>query len=297
MVGSSNIDMVVMTDRIPLPGETVMGNKFVMAGGGKGANQAVAAARLCADVTFVARLGSDVFGDQSIEKLSNEDIDCRFVTRDAETPSGVALIFVDGNAENCIVVAPGANETLKPEHVVQAKGTIEGADVLITQFEVPLETVAEAVEIAHAAGVKVILNPAPARELPKELLSMVDVLTPNETEAAILAGMEPSDAIDPEKVGRKLLDLGVGAVVMTLGSKGALIVTNDGAEMVPSQKVEPVDTTAAGDAFNGGLAVALAEGRSLTDAARFGAKAAAIAVTRVGAQPSLATRAEVDAIA
>lgn len=295
VIGSSNTDMVVMTPKIPTPGETVMGSEFAMVGGGKGANQAVAAARLGAEVTFVARIGSDVFGNRAIEDFRKEGIRTDFVTTDAEAPSGVALIFVDKVGENVIVVAPGANNRLMPSHIEDAKSAIEDADVIVMQLETPVETVAAAAEIAKKSGTKVILNPAPARELPASLIAMVDILTPNETEAAILAGLESTDGMDPEKIGRKLLDMGVGAVVMTLGSQGAMIVTENGATHIPAPKVTPVDTTAAGDAFNGALAVALAEGKGLDEAAKFAAKSAAISVTRRGAQPSLASRAEVNA--
>jgi ribokinase len=297
VVGSSNTDMAVLTPRIPVPGETVMGGDFMMVGGGKGANQAVAAARLGADVTFVARVGNDVFGEQAIESFKKDGIRTDYVTMDDQAPSGVALIFVDEGAENVIVVAPGANNRLQPEHVEMARAEIETADALVMQLEIPIETVTAAADIARRAGTKVILNPAPARELPKSLLGMVDVLTPNETEAALLAGLSTTDVMKPEEIGRKLLDMGVGAVVMTLGSQGALVVIKDEATRIPALKVEAVDTTAAGDAFNGALAVALAEGKSLVEAAQFAVKSAALSVTKAGAQPSLPTRQEVEAFA
>jgi ribokinase len=297
VVGSSNTDMVVMTPRIPSPGETVIGGEFVMVGGGKGANQAVAAARLGAEVTFVARVGSDVFGSRAVEDFRREGIKTEFIGVDEGARSGVALIFVDEKGENVIVVAPGANGRLAPEHIEQARCPIEQSDVLIVQLEVPVETVAAAAEIAHRGATKVILNPAPAQDLPKSLLAMVDVLTPNETEAARLVGLESLDGTDPEEVGRELLAMGVGAVVMTLGSQGALIVTADEMSRVEAPKVDPVDTTAAGDAFSGALGVALAEGKSLKAAAEFATRVAAISVTRLGAQPSLPTRAEVDSFA
>lgn len=292
VVGSSNTDMVVKTDRIPMPGETVIGGDFVMAGGGKGANQAVAAARLGAEVTFVARLGRDVFGDQAIEGFQHDGINTEYVTRDKDTPSGVALIFVDANGENVIVVAPGANDRLQPEHVQQARKAFDSADVLLVQLEVPLDTVTAAVSMAKETGTTVILNPAPARELPDSLLKMVDVLTPNETEAARLSGVDPT-TMEPGEVGENLLALGVQTVVMTLGAQGGIIITRDGALHFEALKVDAVDTTAAGDAFSGALAVALAEGKDLKDAAGFAAKVAALSVTRMGAQPSLPTRQEV----
>jgi ribokinase len=294
VVGSSNTDMVVMTPKIPAPGETVIGGNFMMAGGGKGANQAFAATRLCADVTFIARVGMDMFGEQAIENLKRDGIRTDYISRDNEAPSGVALIFVDKNAENIIAVAPGANDRLSSEHILQAQEAIEVADVVIMQLEIPIKTVEVAAKIAHESGTKVILNPAPAQDLPLSLLKMVDVLTPNETEAALLTGLPSTDGIRPEEAGKKLLDLGVGAVVMTLGAKGALIVTKDYIKNVTAPKVDAVDTTAAGDAFNGALAVALAEGSDLEAAVKFAVNAAALSVTKIGAQPSLATRSEVD---
>lgn len=286
--------MVVATPRIPAPGETVMGSEFAMVGGGKGANQAVAAARLGADVTFIARVGDDVFGKRAIEDFRAEGIRTDFVTIDTNAPSGVALIFVDETAENVIVVAPGANNELRPQQISDARKAIEDADTVVMQLEVPIVTVEEAAKHAQKSGTKVILNPAPAQDLPASLISLVDILTPNETEAARLAGLKSTDGMDPEEIGKKLLDMGVGAVVMTLGAKGALIITPEGSTSVAAHKVQPVDTTAAGDAFNGALAVALAEGKSLVEATEFAVKAAAISVTRRGAQPSLARRSEVE---
>lgn len=296
VVGSSNTDMVVKTDYIPKPGETVIGGDFVTAGGGKGANQAVAAARLGAEVAFVARLGLDVFGDSAVSGFRQEGINTDYVTRDGKAPSGVALIFVDKHGENVIVVAPGANSYLMPEHVEAARTRIESADVLIMQLETPLETVIAAAEIARASGVKVLLNPAPACELPSRLLEMVDILTPNETEAARLTGVEPGD-MDPEEAARSLMDSGIGAAVITMGSRGGLAVTMDAVIRYPAPMVKAVDTTAAGDAFSGALAVAVAEGRDMKSAVRFAAAAAAVSVTRVGAQPSLPTRAEAEGFA
>jgi ribokinase len=291
VVGSSNTDMVVKTDSIPRPGETVIGGDFVTAGGGKGANQATAAARLGADVTFVARVGRDLFGDIAVEAFRQEGMNTDYVTRDETAPSGVALIFVDRHGENVIVVAPGANSCLRPQHVEAARKSIESADALVMQLETPIETVVSAAVVARGSGVKVILNPAPACELPRSLLEMVDILTPNETEAARLAGLDVND-MDPEEAARRLLDLGVGAIVITLGARGGLVVTGDEVIRFPAPKVVAVDTTAAGDAFSGALAVAVAEGTDMKSAVRFAAAAAAVSVTRVGAQPSLPTRAE-----
>ena len=295
VVGSSNTDMVVKTEHIPALGETVIGGDFVVAAGGKGANQAVAAARLGADVTFVARVGKDVFGDQSVENLKREGIRTDYIVRDGDAPSGVALIFVDERGENSIVVAPGSNARLTAADVERAAERIRAADAVVMQLEIPIQAVAKAAEIAHTAGARVILNPAPARDVPKQVLANVDVLIPNESEAARLAGVHDSNIHDAESLGRKLLDMGVRSVVITLGSKGGLLIDGSGVETFSAPRVQAVDTTAAGDAFTGALACVLAEGNPARDAVRFAAQAAAISVTRMGAQPSLATRNEVEA--
>lgn len=293
VVGSSNTDMVARTGRIPTPGETVMGREFQMLPGGKGANQAVAAARLGAEVTFIACLGTDVFGDRALEGFQKEGMVTRFIFRDEDEPSGVALIFVDEAGENVIVVAPGANDRLTPQHVEQAREAIIAADVLVMQLETPLETVERAAEIAHAANVPVVLNPAPARDLPASLLRRVTCITPNESEAALLAGLKGCHQRSEEDIARELLQRGPEMVVMTRGARGALCVSQDEVLAVPAPKVQAVDTTAAGDAFNGALAVALAEKRPLREALSWAAAAAALSVTRAGAQPSLPTRSQV----
>ncbi len=297
VVGSSNTDMVVKTPHIPAPGETVLGGEFVMAAGGKGANQAVAAARLDAQVTLVARLGKDVFGERALAGFRQEGIVTDHVAVDPEAASGVALIFVDADGENSIAVAPGANARLSPEDVQRAKGAIEAADVLLLQLEIPLETVQRAAEMAHRAGVRVILNPAPApaEPLPAELLAHVHVLTPNEGEAGLLAGVPVTGPQNGEAAARRLIGQGVGVVIVTLGAQGALVVTPDLRQLVPGFSVDAVDTTAAGDAFNGGLAVALAEGKPLAEAVRFANGCGALATTRLGAQPSLPMAGEVAA--
>lgn len=294
VVGSSNTDMVVKSARIPAPGETVLGGEFFMAAGGKGANQAVAAARLGGEVWFVARVGDDLFGRTAVENFKQEGIVTDYVTKDPRKPSGVALILVDKHGENVISVAPGANAELSPDDVRKARPAIEQADVVLIQLEVPLETVIEAARIGSESGTAVILNPAPAQPLGDLLLRQVTVLTPNETETELLTGVAVTDPAGQAKAAQDLRRRGIQTVVMTLGGAGSFLFAADTGEMVPTVKIDPVDTTAAGDAFNGALAVALAEGRELRQAVRFANLAGALAATRLGAQPSLPTRAEVE---
>jgi ribokinase len=284
VVGSANTDMVVRASRLPGPGETVLGGRFFTAQGGKGANQAVAAARLGAQVTFVARLGQDALGEAALSAYQNEGIDTRFVFRDREEASGVALIVVNQVGENIITVAPGANSRLSARDVEAAGEAIREADCLLVQLEIPLETVSAAVEAARRYQVRTILNPAPATQLPASLLRNVDVLTPNQHEAGLLAGMDSNDALEN---GRAIQQkLGVKDVVVTLGAQGALVVAEEPVH-VAGFKIRPVDTTAAGDAFNGGLAVALGKGMELIAAVKFACAVGALSATRPGAQPSL----------
>lgn len=296
VVGSSNTDMVVKTEHLPSPGETVIGGEFVTVPGGKGANQAVAAARLGAEAVFVARLGCDVFGDSSLRNFEREGLVTDYVVRDPERPSGVALILVDSAAENIIAVAPGANGALSPEDVDRAAGVLSECDALVVQLEVPLPAVVHAVRLAHEQGVRVILNPAPACRLPAGLLEIVDVLTPNESEARLLLGLGADEQVDDPEVIRRFIDLGVGTVILTAGAKGALVVTPGESRLVPAPKVRAVDTTAAGDAFTGALAVALSSGADIMDAAGFACRSASIAVTRLGAQCSMPTSEEVGGV-
>ena len=292
VVGSANTDMVVQAERLPGPGETVLGGRFTTAQGGKGANQAVAAARLGAHVTFVARLGQDALGDQALAAYQADGLDCAYISRDPHQPTGVALILVDGHGENMIAVASGGNAALSPAHVEAARAALQTADILLTQLESPLATIATALDLARAARVRAILNPAPAQPLPDALLQGV-ILTPNETEAAQLSGLPVGSVQDAEAAARRLLERGAAAVVVTLGRQGALLVTPSEARLVPAFAVQPVDTTAAGDAFNGGLAVALSRGLGLAEAVRYGNAVAALSVTRLGAQPSLPREVEV----
>ena len=294
VVGSSNTDMVIKAAHLPRPGETILGGTFFMNPGGKGANQAVAIARRGGPVTFICKTGSDIFGHQSQQLFEEEGINTSYVFSDSGNPSGVALITVDEKAENCIVVASGANANLLPSDLEKAEEAIERADLVLMQLEVPMETVCFVADIAWQKGKKVILNPAPAHPLPVDLLRHLYLITPNETEAEMITGVKITDESSAAEAARALSGMGVQHVIITLGSKGALIYSNGKAEMVPALKVEAVDTTAAGDVFNGALTVALSEGRSLKEAARFACKASAISVTRVGAQSSAPYRNEVD---
>ncbi len=294
VVGSSNTDMVIQLNRIPRPGETVLGGEFLTASGGKGANQAVSAARAGGRVTLVARVGRDVFGDNAIARFKQDGIDVEFITRDPVKPSGVALIFVGRDGENSIAVAGGANGTLTPALLKQAKPAFGKADTVLMQLETPLETVLEAAKLARKSGVRVLLNPAPARPLPNELLNRISILTPNETEVEVLTGVRVKDEKSAGAAAERLLRRGVGAVIVTLGARGALVAAGRFQCLVPGAKVNAVDCTAAGDVFNGALAVAISEGKPLLEAARFANGAAAISVTRWGAQPSAPTRKEIE---
>jgi ribokinase len=292
VVGSSNTDMVVKAARIPAPGETVLGGAFVMAPGGKGANQAVAAARLGAEVTLVARLGADPLGDEAVAGYARDGILTDLVVRDPDRPTGVALILVDARGENSITVALGANEALSPDDVDRAADRIRAADAVVMQLEVPLVAVERAAALARAAGVPVILDPAPAPDggLPEALLRNVTCLKPNESEAERLTGIRVCDEVSAERAAIALRGLGPRTVVVTLGSRGAVLVDDAGARHVPAPRVAAIDTTAAGDAFTGALATAVGAGVAWDEAVRRAAAAGALAATRMGAQPSLPTR-------
>ena len=292
VLGSTNTDMVIAGKKIPVPGETVSGGTFMMNPGGKGANQAVAVARLSAKkgaCVFIAKVGDDLFGRDTAVRMKKDGIDARLVI-DKKEPSGTALILVDAKGQNVISVALGANGTLSPKDVAPFKKDIESAAALVMQLETPIETVAWAAKIAHDAGVPVILNPAPAQKLPKSLYPLVDWITPNETEAELLTGVKVVDAASAGKAADVLKKRGVGHVVITMGSKGAYC--GDCRKIYPCRKVKAVDCVAAGDTFNGAFAVALAEGRTCADAIAFAQKASAISVTRPGAQASVPFRRE-----
>ena len=265
-----------------------------MTPGGKGANQAVAAAKLGAEVYFIARLGDDIFAEQSLSNFKKETVKTKYVTLSKEAPSGVALITVDDDGNNVIVVAPGANQKLSPDDIKRAESDIASSGALVSQLEIPLETVEFAAQLANSNGVLFILDPAPAQKLSPELLRMVDVLTPNETEAQILTGIEVTDEESARTAAIKLLDYGIKSVILTLGSKGFLLADNDRMEFVPAIKVTAVDSTAAGDAFTGSLAVGLANGKTLYDSAVYANYVAALSVTKMGAQSSMPTSEEVE---
>jgi ribokinase len=294
VVGSANTDMVVQVQHLPEPGETVLGGDYIQAQGGKGANQAVAAARLGAEVTFVARVGQDAFGETAVAAYKAEGIDTEFIVQDAKTPSGVAIIMVNHAAENIIAVAQGANAKLSPSDILAAEAVIRNANCLLVQLEVPLETVQSAVQLAVKYHVPVILNPAPVtKQLPIDLLGMVDFLTPNEVEAAYLAGEHSAKhAMDSAYLLKSQFK--IKNLIITLGEKGAAIVAYRN-QIVPPFHVQPVDTTGAGDAFNGGLAVAIARGDNLVEAVKFANAVAALATTSSGAQLSMPTWETVEA--
>ncbi|MCW3089520.1 MAG: ribokinase [Ferruginibacter sp.] len=292
VVGSTNMDMVVKTTHIPAHGETVLGGSFFMNPGGKGANQAVAVARLGGDVIFISKMGNDVFGKQSFQLFDEEGIDTKYILSDDDLPSGVALITVDDNGENSIVVAPGANANLLPADIERALTEIDQASIILMQLEIPLQTVQFVVQYASSKGVKVILNPAPATLLSSELLRGIDIITPNKTEASMISGIEVTDMETAKGAASAIHQMGVKNVVITMGPLGAMVLENGQFYIVPARLVETVDTTAAGDVFNGALAVFLSEGKELVEAVGFSCEAAAISVTRMGAQSSIPYRNE-----
>jgi ribokinase len=289
VVGSINMDLVVRVSDAPKPGETVLGSDFETFPGGKGANQAVSASRMGGQVSMVGRVGRDDFGDELIQTLVNDQIGMAYVIKDPLAATGIAMITVDRNGENTIVVASGANFKVTVEDVNNASSSIRESDILLAQLECPLDAVAEAIHLAKTYGLPVVLNPAPARNISSELLSSVDYLTPNQSELALLSG-----ETDVEQGIKKLLGWGVRNLIVTLGHHGARVVSGEIDQHIPAYKVTAVDTTAAGDAFNGALAVALAENKPLLEAVRYGMAAGALAVTKRGAQPSLPYREAVE---
>lgn len=293
VVGSSNTDMVIKTDKLPLPGETVLGGTFFMNPGGKGANQAVAAARLGGKVSFITKIGDDLFGNQTVGVLKKEGVDTRNIVKDTALPSGIALITVNSAGENNIVVAPGSNGNLVAEDIPSDLFSTGKYSILLLQLEIPVMTVEYAALTAAEHGLKVILNPAPAQKLHDYLLRHLWLITPDENEAGILTGIKISNESSAEKAATELQRRGVRNVIITLGAKGAYVKADEFTGIIPGIKVEAVDSTAAGDVFNGAIAVAFAEGKGIKDAVVFANKAAAISVTRLGAQASAPYRKEV----
>lgn len=297
VVGSSNTDMVVKAEKLPAPGETVIGGSFLMNPGGKGANQAVAASRLGGSVTFVACVGNDIFGRQALQQFQRERIKTDFIVTNPNHPSGVALINVDARGENCIAVAPGANAHLSTAMVQRAFQSIDGPAILLLQLEIPLDTVEYAVEYGFKKNVKVILNPAPANRLSDAVFRNIFVITPNESEAELLTGIRVTNLESAHAAAGKLHEKGVPNVVITLGAKGAYLSNQATQQMIEAPPVTATDTTAAGDCFNGAFAVALSEEQPLDEAVAFACKAASISVTRMGAQSSLPYRKEIGSVA
>lgn len=294
VVGSANIDLTFRTARLPHPGETVAGQSMTTGMGGKGANQAVAAARIGAKVTFVARVGDDAYGMEAIRAYEAEDIDTRFVRKDQRLPTGTAAIVVDDQAENCIIVVSGANASLRPEDVSEALPAIRSADAVVSQLETPLDATFEAFRLARSLNVRTVLTPAPARELPDELLRLCDLCVPNKSEAELLTGIAITNARDARTAADRLRTRGVGTVVVTMGSDGVIVVDDSGATAVPALNVTAVDPTGAGDAFTAALAVFLSAGLPVLEAARQATIVAALTVTRHGAQAAFPRLAEID---
>ena len=283
--------MVIKTSRFPEPGETIIGDDFFMNQGGKGANQAVTVARLQGNIDFVCKTGNDLFREQSVTLFRNEGINTDWILSDSEKPSGVALIMIDNSGENSIVVASGANGSLSPEDIEKVAEVVYRSDYILMQLEIPLDTVEYVVNLAASQGKKVILNPAPAADLPQDLYKKLYLITPNRIEAELLSGVKISDRDSTMEAAKNLLDKGIEHVIITMGEEGALSYNGE-FEWIPAEKAEPADTTGAGDVFNGALTVALAEGMAMSDAVRFANRAAAISITRYGAIPSIPYRKE-----
>jgi ribokinase len=287
VIGSCNTDMVIATARLPKPGETILGGNFKMFSGGKGANQAVAAARLGGNVSFIANIGDDLFGKQLVEQYKKEGIDTRYIFSDVSLPTGVALITVDQNGENCIAIASGANAALHPGNIEKAIDVIESADILLMQLEIPMKTVEYAAKLAYKKGIKVILNPAPATALSNELFKFLYAIIPNRIEAEMLSGIQIVDKLSAQKAANIIASRGVEKVIITLGDKGAFIRDGTNNYDVPGYKIKTVDTTAAGDTFCGAFSVAISQGKSILKAVEVANFAAGIAVSRPGAQNSI----------
>jgi ribokinase len=293
VVGSYATGLTMRVERLPSRGETLLGTGYRVDYGGKGSNQAVGCARLGARVSFVAKIGNDAFGEMALELYRDEGIDVSHVAQTGDAPTGVGFIMVDAGGNNCITIDPGANELLTADDVSREEAAFDTAKAVLTQLEIPVAAAEAAMARGRVKGALTILNPAPVRPLPESILQLVDIITPNQSEARVLAGRSPNEACDAEEIARDLIRCGVKQVVMTLGEKGALIVTGSSSLRVPALKMDAVDTTGAGDAFNAGLAMALACGAGLEDAVRFAVVTGGLAVTREGVIPSLPDRDEV----
>jgi ribokinase len=293
VVGSYATGLTMRVERQPSPGETLLGTGYRVDYGGKGSNQAVGCVRLGAQVSFVARIGKDAFGEMALGLYRDEGIDVAHVVQTAGAPTGVGFIIVDADGNNCITIDPGANELLTAADVSHSKAAFDEAAVVLTQLEIPVAAAEAAMAYGRARGAVTILNPAPVRPLPESVLQLVDILTPNQSEARVLAGRSLDEVTDTEEIARELIGRGVKQVVMTLGEEGALIVTASSSQHVPALRVSAVDTTGAGDAFNAGLAIALACGAGLEDAVQFAVVTGGLAVTKEGVIPSLPHRGEV----
>jgi ribokinase len=287
VIGSANMDMVIGTDHFPVPGETIIGGDFSLIPGGKGANQAVAAARLGGDVCFITQLGKDIFGDQNLENFKREGIDTSFIKQNPNQPTGVALITVDKSGENTIIVAPGANHTLSVAEISSASNAFQQADIVLVQLEVPVPIVVEACQKAYGLGKRVILNPAPAMDLPESLFRFLYLIVPNETEAEFLTGIKVIGEASAYQAASRLRNMGVQRIIITMGALGAFLFTDSFQGIIATTIVEAIDTTAAGDTFCGALAVALGSGKNIQDAVVFALKAATLSVQRFGAQTSI----------
>jgi ribokinase len=293
VVGSYAAGLTMRVERLPSPGETLLGTGYRVDYGGKGSNQAVGSARLGARVSFVARIGKDAFGDMALRLYRDEGIDVAHVVHSEGAPTGVGFILVDASGNNCIAIDPGANDLLTAGDVSQGEAAFDSSAVVLTQLEIPVAAAEAAMARGRARSAVTILNPAPVRPLPGSILQLVDILTPNQSEARVLAGQSPDEAIDPEVVARELIRRGVKQVVMTLGEKGALIVSASSSTHVPALAMQAIDTTGAGDAFNAGLAVALACGTGLEHAVQFAVVTGGLAVTKEGVIPSLPDRKQI----
>ena len=296
VIGSSNTDLIMQVDNIPNPGETILATQFSITPGGKGANQAVAAARAGGAVNFIACIGKDIFGDNAIEVLKKENIDTSFIHRNNDTPSGIAMVYVDSNAENSISIAPGSNFELSPKNIDKSFDRIFENKIILAQLEVPIETVEHTARISRKHGITYILDPAPAELLSDDLLRNIDIITPNETEAEKLTGIAVTDETSARAACKKLHDRGTDTIIITMGSRGVFLSNSAHSLLLPSYKVDPIDTTGAGDIFNGALAKSLSEDSDIIEAIKFANAAAAISVTKFGAQASAPKESEIRAL-